>query len=1139
MQSTSVFGRAAKMPKACELFMSNNSDQIIVKHKDSMIENLRRFLFGDDIFISYSHVDSTYALRLANELTKKKLSCFLDQWGTPPGQELPKELINTLKRCSTMVLVGSKYAAESKNVGIEVEKFLETHRPIIPVTFVEDDLMADTTEDSDTQNLTGTLEQAKWYFTISGIAKTIENLKALKTGTPSENIISRIVNATEFRSRSKRLRRAFFATLGTIGLIVLLGVIVVYNANNRVKAAQKYADEAIRKANEATLLAEEKTAEADRATLRANFQETRASEQEKKANEKAEELNKATKETQKQIAIAREQTKIAGAARKREGEAKLSEKTAIRENFIERARQDLNNNYPFRAAVYLNEAYGMFPANEDPRKMSSFRFLLGLSMKSVESLLFKTRYQEDVLSIRFSPDGKYIVTADADDTKNTENTARILDAKTGKDASPPILHGFDVNTAEFSLDSKRIVTSSDDHTSRFWDLEARKGFIFKHPSDVKSAKFSPDGKRIATIDRHCIAKVWTIRSYKEKDWTIVPDKEDLSLDTQEIISPKEDQKSVKLAAFSPDLKQIVIVDYDGGVTLYDIEKNQKSAPFEHEKDGISQSSREGGGRVRPAEINTAVFSPNGKYIVTASDDKTAKVLDLDNKKVATFQHQSEVLSSEFSRDSKRIVTVSANNTVSVWDIKTEAFVTSVQHDNTINLARFSPDGTMIVTASNDKTAKVWDAKTGILLASLEHESFVFLAEFSPDSRQIVTASRGHISLYEHEKIDPDNHDHVVKLWNLTARADISTVTHQKNVVSARFSPNNDRIVTASWDGTAIIQDVNTGKGSPINPEKCPEGSGDDLPSECLVRSAEFSHDGEQVVIASGNRATVWEAKTGNLIHSLRHSGLVSSAKFSPDDKHVVTASYDGTAKIWDLSNTQNPIATIEHHGNVNSAKFSPDGKRIATAGDDNKVNVYDMEKKQVIATLQHKELVFSAEFSPDSRQIVTASRDKTAKVLDIGANKVIATARHTELILSAEFSPDGKTIVTAGYDNTANIWDIKTGILTVSMPHQNRVRSAKFSPDGRMIVTASDDKTAKVWDVETGKLLVSVKHQDQVRSAEFSSDGTQIVTASFDDTAKVWRFSPETRPLEVIEEIVRSKVPFRLENRALVPRENF
>ncbi len=64
--------------------MSSSLDNLTVQKKDSTVEKLRRFLFGDDIFISYSRVDSTYALSLANELTKKKLSCFLDQWGTPP-----------------------------------------------------------------------------------------------------------------------------------------------------------------------------------------------------------------------------------------------------------------------------------------------------------------------------------------------------------------------------------------------------------------------------------------------------------------------------------------------------------------------------------------------------------------------------------------------------------------------------------------------------------------------------------------------------------------------------------------------------------------------------------------------------------------------------------------------------------------------------------------------------------------------------------------------------------------------------------------------------------------------------------------------------------------------------------------------
>jgi WD40 repeat protein len=106
------------------------------------------------------------------------------------------------------------------------------------------------------------------------------------------------------------------------------------------------------------------------------------------------------------------------------------------------------------------------------------------------------------------------------------------------------------------------------------------------------------------------------------------------------------------------------------------------------------------------------------------------------------------------------------------------------------------------------------------------------------------------------------------------------------------------------------------------------------------------------------------------------------------------------------------------------------------------------------------------------------------------------------------------------------------------LQHHGRVRSAQFSPDGKQIVTASEDKTAKVWDAETGKLLASIEHRELVRSAEFSPDGEQIATASSDKTAKVWSFPRETRTKEVIEEIVRTKVPFSLENGVLVPRQD-
>jgi WD40 repeat protein len=1105
--------------------MSINSNDSATWKQDSIIEKMRRFLFGDDIFISYSHVDSTYALSLANELTKRNLSCFLDQWGTPPGEELPEELISTIKRCSTMVLVGSKNAAESENVGAEVNIFLEKRRPIIPITFVEDSLVANAAEDAVRRNLTGTLEQAKWYSTIAGIAKTTETLKALKTTIPSENIILRIVKATEFRSRSKRLRRAFLATLVITGFILGSGVFAVYSARKQVKDAQKAADEATKRsvekteeANNATSLANEKTEEANKATLRADSEATRASKQEKRADEKTEEANNAAEEAKKQTAIASEKTKIADAetiranketqkatvANNQADEAMENEKIASRATYTELGRQYLNNNYPFRAAIYLNKAYEMSPRNEDPSKISSLRFLLGLSMKSVESLLFTVEYEkEDVVYAKFSPDSQQVAIAGADDIRETENTVRVLNVETGEEDTKPIQHGFDVNTAEFSPDGTKIITSSDDHTARLFDFEKGKvSSIFKHKNDVKSAKFSLDGNQIATIDSDHVATIWDIRTGEET----------FSKKIHEIISAKPNEKTVEKVEFSPNIKQIMIVDDDynlkvHGVTIYDIETGKATRCFEHTD-----------------TINSVKFSPDGTQIVTASDDKTAVIFDLKTKKVTSLQHLSSVHSAGFSPDGNRIVTVSSNYmTASVWDVKTEKPVTSVQHSGNIRSARFSPDGKQIVTASNDMTARVWDVETGNLLVSMEHTGFVFLAEYSPDGKKIITSSN----------------DRKVRLWNVKNMTDTVTVPHNCSVVSAKFTFSDDsqRVVTASWDNTAKILDMKTGKIRTLMKPGCPVNCITSAKeSKCKVRSAEFSRDGKQIVTGSDNAANIWDAETGNFLYSLPHSRLVASAEFSLDREHIVTANYDGTAKVWNLK-TKEIVALFNHGGNVNSAKFSHDGKRIVTASDDGTAKVWDLaNREKSVATVRHTKDVISAEFSPDDKQIVTASSDKTAKVWNVETDKEIASFEHRGLVISAEFSPDGRLVVTASYDNTAKIWDIANPKKPIPLSHQNRIRSAKFSPDGKQIITASDDKTAKVWDVETGNILVSMQHQDWVRLAQFSSDGRQVVTASFDNTAKVWNFPPETRSWEDIENIISKKVPFRLENRVLVDR---
>jgi dipeptidyl aminopeptidase/acylaminoacyl peptidase len=114
--------------------------------------------------------------------------------------------------------------------------------------------------------------------------------------------------------------------------------------------------------------------------------------------------------------------------------------------------------------------------------------------------------------------------------------------------------------------------------------------------------------------------------------------------------------------------------------------------------------------------------------------------------------------------------------------------------------------------------------------------------------------------------------------------------HEENVNSVQFSPDGQRVVTASDDNTARVWDATSGKpiGEPMEHEK-------------PVRSAQFSPDGQRVVTASNdNTARVWDATSGKLIgEPMEHKGQVNSAQFSPDGQRVVTASTDNTARVWD------------------------------------------------------------------------------------------------------------------------------------------------------------------------------------------------------------------------------------------------
>jgi WD40 repeat protein len=766
------------------------------------------------------------------------------------------------------------------------------------------------------------------------------------------------------------------------------------------------------------------------------------------------------------------------AAADAQSRAERSEKEVLHQlarQYVDKGAQLLDTNDYFGSLVWFAEALRLDEGN--PAAEALHRVRLGAILRQSPKLSGVFMHKDNVLSVEFSADGRRLLTGSEDGTAriwdattamsltppmkhakevycasfspdgqrvvtaSEDKTARVWDAATGQPVTPPLRHEDAVYATAFSPDGRRVVTTSEDKTARVWDAATGQPVTppLRHGDMVWPAEFSPDGRLIVTASQDKTARIWDAATGQPATPTL------------------QHAGKVWWATFSPDGRLVATACEDHTARIWDAHTGEPAGlPLQHSE-----------------EVTYVAFSPDGQRLVTASGESffrimdgfkdrpgEARVWDVATGKPLTppMQHKLGVFQAVFSPDGRYVATASRDKTARVWDANTGKPVTpSLPHNDLVFHVAFTPDGRHLATASFDNAARIWDVgaveSDQPAPVALDASFLAGWYNFSSDGRLIAGKS------WEGKN---------ARVWNALTGVSTTPPLHT-NIAKAAFSPDGRLLATASADHTGRLWDANTGAAvaPPLRHDK-------------EVFWIAFSPDGRRVITASAdNTARIWNVKTGApLTPPLQHGSNVLCAAFSPDGRRVVTASDDQTARVWDASNGAAMTAPLPHSSGVRLAVFSPDSGRVLTATREGRTRVWDVKTgKAITPPMKHKgdyyfQGIQSMSFSPDGhRFVIAANNDMTARVWDADTGvPVTPPLRHGDAVQAA-FSHNGRYVVTSSQDKTARVWDAATGQpFTPPFKHKGAMDCAMFTADDQAVKIVCEVEDVADAIIETWNL---------------------------------------------------------------------
>jgi YD repeat-containing protein len=581
----------------------------------------------------------------------------------------------------------------------------------------------------------------------------------------------------------------------------------------------------------------------------------------------------------------------------------------------------------------------------------------------------------------FSPDGRLLL-------MKSKDRAEIRDVSSGSVVNVLALDAAKLTKARFSPDSRSIVAALGGGIVSFWDVSSvKQQWVTELGGEMKVASFSPDGERliIAAADkaasvldtktgaRHCVINADApISSFSFSQWGNL-----VGIGTSDggaiILESSCGQVVRRVAAidgvpvdslgFTRGGDRVLLAGPDGGTRLLVNDTIVEVGLRGSEKERFQ----------RGFELPSAVLSPDGRKLLTASWDHTVTVWDPAQARPLgkLVGHEGDIMSFAFSRRSDLIATAASDSTVRIWALSFDRVPTRLLDQATeINVAQFSPDGRRIISASRDGAVTVWawDGASYVVERTMPHGSSVEKISLSSDGKLLLTGSQ-EVILWDLHK------GSATRIWQQSSTAEYLT--------DVSLAPKGDGAVITTTT-KAVVWDAASQRlrniASPLGPV-----------------ASDYSPNGANIVISGlVGGVVVLTAHSQVAVHKKLLSGFdppgCTSTSFSPGGNRILIGCVDGFSRIVDLK--LNTLVTLTgHSGQVTDSVYSWDGEWIATGARDQSIRIWDaLDGKPLFSIVGIVGTARSVSFSVDRKWLLVVADDGTVRSFPMSGAPLLSAA---------------------------------------------------------------------------------------------------------------------------------------------------